>query len=128
MVIAVFASGCGPDNTSKRAEADFDRNVESCICRYMQIEENNYSGLTYEYFVEDCNETVMQSNPTRYPDSFLFEPEITELRCQEDVEPWEREVEEWEGLRENNQRFFEEFGGDEEPSENEPGSPANEGL
>ncbi len=105
--------GCTKHEGGDRARVTFDRNVESCICRYMDIEEDNYSGLTYEQFVEDCNQTVLNSNPVRYPDSFNSIPDISELRCQELVQPWLDEVEAAQALQENNRNLFEEILGKE---------------
>lgn len=92
--------------------------MESCVCRYLDIEEDHYSGYTYEYFIDDCNEVVHESNPSRYFESLRSEPEITELRCQEYVKPWLEEVEEAEKLQENYRELLEELRGDD-PTDSE---------
>lgn len=111
--LTILLAGCANHQSDEQARVTFDRNVESCICRYLDLEEDNYSGLTYEQFVDDCNETVLTSNPNRYPDSFRSDPEISELRCQENVQPWLDEVAKAKALQENNRRLFDEFDNDE---------------
>ena len=59
----------------------------------MVIEEENYSGITYRDMVSRCNRTVHDANPARYSDELAFHPEIEQLRCVEDVEPWLEVVE-----------------------------------
>ena len=114
MIPILFA--CSPKESTDQAETSFARNVESCICRYLDVEEDNYSGLTYEFFIEDCNEIVHESNPERYPETLRSEPEISDLRCPEYVQPWLDEVAESENLQDNNRRLFEELT-DEDPAE-----------
>ncbi len=107
LILVLF--GCSNHTSDDRARATFDRNVESCICRHLDFEEDHYSGLTYEQFVEDCNDTVLSSNPSRYPESFNSEPSLDELRCQELVQPWLDEVAAAKALQENNRKLFEEL-------------------
>lgn len=114
MIPILFA--CSPKESTEQAETSFARNVESCICRYLDVEEDNYSGLTYDFFIEDCNEIVHESNPDRYPETLRSDPEISELRCPEYVQPWLDEVAESENLQDNNRRLFDELT-DEDPTE-----------
>lgn len=107
---------CSPKESPEQAETSFARNVESCICRYLDVEEDNYSGLTYEFFIDDCNEIVHESNPARYPETLHSAPEISDLRCQEYVQPWLDEVEESQNLQDNNRKLFDELT-NEEPAE-----------
>lgn len=100
---------CSPKESAEQAETSFARNVESCICRYLDVEEDNYSGLTYEFFIDDCNEIVLESNPDRYLETLRSEPEISELRCQEYVQPWLDEVAESQNLQDNNRKLFDEL-------------------
>lgn len=79
----------------------------------MDIEEDHYSGYSYEYFIDDCNDVVHESNPSRYSESLRSEPEITEIRCQEYVKPWLEEVEEAENLQENYRKLLEELRSEE---------------
>lgn len=116
VVMAPILFACSPKENSDQAATSFARNVESCICRYLDAEEDNYSGLTYEFFIEDCNEIVHESNPDRYPETLRSEPEISDLRCQEYVQPWLDEVAESENLQDNNRRLFEELT-EEEPAQ-----------
>ena len=87
----------------------FVRTVESCVCNYLDIEDDNPSGLTYEDFVEDCNKTVRESHPDRFTDVEDSEPEMDSLRCPEKVESWLAVIAEQERLRENNRRLMQEL-------------------
>ena len=87
----------------------FVRTVESCVCNYLDIEDDNPSGLTYEDFIEDCNKTVRESHPDRFTDVEDSEPEMNSLRCPEKVESWLAVIAEQERLRENNRRLMQEL-------------------
>lgn len=87
----------------------FVRTVESCICNYLDIEDDNPSGLTYEDFIEDCNKTVRESHPKRFTDIEESEPEMDSLRCPEKVESWLEVIAEQEQLRENNRKLMQEL-------------------
>lgn len=87
----------------------FVRTVESCICNYLDIEDDNPSGLTYDDFIKDCNKTVRESHPDRFTDIEDSEPEMDSLRCPEKVESWLEVIAEREQLRENNRRLMQEL-------------------
>lgn len=111
VVFVPITFGCSPQETAQQAERSFAQNVESCICRYLDIEEDHYSGFTYEYFIDDCNEIVHDSNPSRYSETLRAEPGLSELRCQEYVKPWLEEVEESENLQENYRELLKDLRG-----------------
>lgn len=87
----------------------FVRTVESCICNYLDIEDDNPSGLSYEDFIEDCNKTVRESHPKRFTDIEDSEPEMDSLRCPEKVESWLEVIAEQEQLRENNRKLMQDL-------------------
>ena len=66
----------------------YAKNVESCLCRFLEFETDSYSGLSYEDMQERCNRTVHDANPKRYPASSSSTPEIDALRCPTSVEDW----------------------------------------
>ena len=82
--------------------------LKGCVCRHLEWETDSYSRLPYEDMVQICNETVLSSNPNRYPKELNSRPKLVDLRCQEDVEPWLEAVEENRVLEESNRRLFEE--------------------
>lgn len=107
-MLTAMLCGCSDETEAERSKEDFDRNVESCVCRHLEWETDSYSRLPYEDMVQICNETVLSSNPNRYPKELNSRPKLVDLRCQEDVEPWLEAVEENRVLEESNRRLFEE--------------------
>lgn len=112
------SQSCSAPKKTDPTVALFVRTVESCICNYLDIEDDNPSGLTYEDFIEDCNKTVRESHPDRFTDIEDSEPEIDSLRCPEKVESWLEVVAEQERLRENNRRLLQELLENEEVEDN----------
>lgn len=110
LVFAIIAlPGCSSPKRPDSAITLFARNVESCICNYLDIEDDNPSGLTYKDFVEDCNETVRESHPNRFTKLEDSEPTMDSLRCPEKVESWLKVIAEQAQLRENNRRLMQEL-------------------
>ena len=118
LFLAFSLTACTNGDPLGNSVETYARNVESCICRFLEVEEDNYSGLTYADFVKDCNLTVHNSNPARYEASLQSSPKIEDLRCPEDVEAWREEVAKVQSLRENNRKFFEEMRGKNPASDN----------
>ncbi|MYF38405.1 MAG: hypothetical protein F4219_06535 [Gammaproteobacteria bacterium] len=100
---------CSSPKKEDPTVALFVRTVESCVCNYLDIEDDNPSGLTYEDFIEDCNKTVRESHPDRFTDIEDSEPEMDSLRCPEKVESWLAVIAEQERLRENNRKLMQEL-------------------
>ncbi|MYD45997.1 MAG: hypothetical protein F4W92_06570 [Gammaproteobacteria bacterium] len=110
LIFAVwFVSSCGSPKKQDPTITLFVRTVESCICNYLDIEDDNPSGLTYEDFIEDCNKTVRESHPNRFEDVEDSEPEMDSLRCPEKVESWQKVIEEQKRLRENNRKLMQQI-------------------
>ncbi len=110
LIFSISAStSCSSPNKSDPNITLFVRTVESCICNYLDIEDDNPSGLTYQDFVEDCNKTVRESHPNRFTDIEDSEPEMDDLRCPEKVESWLKVIAEQERLRENNRELMREI-------------------
>ena len=109
---------CSSPKKEDPTVALFVRTVESCVCNYLDIEDDNPSGLTYEDFIEDCNKTVRESHPDRFTDIEDSEPEMDSLRCPEKVESWLEVIAEQERLRENNRRLMQELLESEEVEDN----------
>ena len=101
--------GCSAPQKTDSVITVFARSVESCICNYLDIEDDNPSGLTYQDFIEDCNKTVRESHPDRFTDLDDSKPEIDSLRCPEKVESWQNVIAEQEQLRENNRKLMQEL-------------------
>lgn len=104
-----MSTSCSAPKKSDPNMAIFVRTVESCICNYLDIEDDNPSGLTYEDFIEDCNKTVRESHPKRFTDIEDSEPEMDSLRCPEKVESWLEVIAAQEQLRENNRKLMQEL-------------------
>ncbi len=100
------ATSCSSPNNPDPNITLFARTVESCVCNYLDIEDDNPSGLTYEDFIEDCNKTVRDSHPNRFTDIEDSKPEMDSLRCPEKVESWLKVLDEQEKLRENNRKLM----------------------
>ena len=66
-------------------------------------------GLEYVEMQSQCNETVRNANPTRYPTSFLSNPVLADLRCPADVEQWREAVEEAQTHQAASRQRFSEF-------------------
>ncbi|MCY3540895.1 MAG: hypothetical protein OXH31_03180 [Gammaproteobacteria bacterium] len=98
----VIATSCSSPNNPDPNITLFARTVESCVCNYLDIEDDNPSGLSYEDFIEDCNKTVRESHPNRFTEVEDSDPEMDSLRCPEKVESWLKVIAEQEELRENN--------------------------
>ncbi|MYC25852.1 MAG: hypothetical protein F4X56_08050 [Gammaproteobacteria bacterium] len=113
IVTIVIATSCSSPNNPDPNVTLFARTVESCVCNYLDIEDDNPSGLTYEDFIEDCNKTVRESHPNRFTDIEDSEPEMDSLRCPEKVESWLKVIAEQERLRENNRKLMQELLQDE---------------
>ena len=113
LVLLIFtilsSTSCSSPNKPDPNVTLFARVVESCICNYLDIEDDNPSGLTYEDFIEDCNETARESHTSRFTDIEDSEPEMDGLRCPEKVESWLEVIEEQEQLRENNRKLMQEI-------------------
>lgn len=103
------STSCSSPNKPDPNITLFVRTVESCICNYLDIEDDNPSGLTYEDFIENCNKTVRESHPNRFTDIEDSAPEMESLRCPEKVESWLKVIAEQEQLRENNRRLMQEL-------------------
>ncbi|MXW06934.1 MAG: hypothetical protein F4Z87_02190, partial [Gammaproteobacteria bacterium] len=52
IVTIVIATSCSSPNNPDPNVTLFARTVESCVCNYLDIEDDNPSGLTYEDFIE----------------------------------------------------------------------------
>lgn len=102
-------TGCSAPNKTDPSITVFVRSVESCICNYLDIEDDNPSGLSYQDFIEDCNKTVRESHPDRFTDLVDSEPEMDSLRCPEKVESWQKVIAEQEQLRENNRKLMQDL-------------------
>ena len=100
---------CSSPKTPDASITLYARSVESCICNYLDIEDDNPSGLTYQDFIEECNKTVRESHPDRFKDLDDSEPEMDSLRCPEKVESWQKVMAEQEQLRENNRELMQEL-------------------
>ena len=113
VVLLIFSisssTSCSSPNRPDPNITLFVRTVESCICNYLDIEDDNPSGLTYEDFIEDCNKTVRESHPNRFTDIEDSEPEMDSLRCPEKVESWLKVIAEQEQLRENNRKLMQQI-------------------
>ncbi|MXZ55299.1 MAG: hypothetical protein F4227_03890 [Gammaproteobacteria bacterium] len=113
VVLLIFSisssTSCSSPNKPDPNITLFVRTVESCVCNYLDIEDDNPSGLTYEDFIEDCNRTVRESHPNRFTDIEDSEPEMDSLRCPEKVESWLKVIAEQERLRENNRELMQEI-------------------
>ena len=103
------STSCSSPNKPDPNTTLFVRTVESCVCNYLDIEDDNPSGLTYEDFIEDCNKTVRDSHPNRFTDIEDSKPEMDSLRCPEKVESWLKVIAEQERLRENNRKLMQEL-------------------
>ena len=103
------STSCSSPEGSDPNMTIFVRTVESCICNYLDIEDDNPSGLTYEDFIEDCNKTVRESHPKRFTDIEDSEPEMDSLSCPEKVESWQKVIAEQEQLRENNRKLMQDL-------------------
>ena len=101
--------GCSTSKEPDPNTALFARNVESCVCNYLDIEDDNPSGLTYEDFIEDCNQTVRASHPNRFAKNEDSMPTMDSLRCPEKVESWLEVIAEQELLRENNRKLMQDL-------------------
>lgn len=76
----------------EEAEQVFAKNVLSCLCRAIEFETDNYSGVRFANMVEDCNATVHAANTKRFPATARHDPKIADLRCDAStLEEW-REV------------------------------------
>lgn len=110
VVLLIFTilspTSCSSPNRPDPKTTLFVRTVESCVCNYLDIEDDNPSGLTYEDFIEDCNKTVRESHPNRFTDIEDSKPKMDSLRCPEKVESWLKVLEEQEKLRENNRKLM----------------------
>lgn len=96
-------------SSSKKTDPNlalFARSVESCVCNYLDIEDDYPTGLTYEDFIQDCNKTVRESHPSRFNKVEDSVPEMDSLRCPEKVESWLKVVEEQNQLHENNRKLI----------------------
>ena len=107
MIVALH--NCSAPKKVDSKIALFTRTVESCICNYLDIEDDNPSGLNYEEFIEDCNKTVRESHLNRFTELEDSEPTMESLRCPEKVESWLEVVAEQKILRENNRKLMQEF-------------------
>ena len=87
---------CANRETTEQLNITFKRNVESCVCRHLVLETNNYSYLLYEQMLRECNATVHSANLKRYPPPLVSNPGIDTLRCEEVVEDWREVVQEYE--------------------------------
>ena len=92
----VSLSGCSNRESTEQLHTTFERNVESCVCRHLVLETDNYSYLLYEQMLRECNTTVHKANPKRYPQFLASNPRIDTLRCEEDVKDWQEVVQEHE--------------------------------
>lgn len=89
--IALFVLGiaaCTFEESDLEAKVSYQKNVESCLCRFMDFETDSHSGLHYAHMQKRCNETVHGANPSRYETSLYSEPDIKALRCREKVDAW----------------------------------------
>ena len=114
ILVLVIIGACSSQPSENKIKHLFNRNVESCICRYLVIETDNYSRLEYSDFVESCNETVRESNAERYSTSLEYSPRLHELRCEEDVKAWQEVIDENKQFQENNRQFIEKLRGKQE--------------
>ena len=88
IALALVLAGCFSAESEQEAEASYALNVENCVCRFLATEEDNYSGLTYEAIVEECNEVARTGNPLRYPDTFISTPRLESLHCDLQRREW----------------------------------------
>lgn len=115
--MATIMSNCSRPPSEEQTSQTYQRNVESCICRYLDLEDDFYSGLTYDDFVSDCNDTVRQASPDGYDSKLTAEPKIDEIRCQDKVDSWSKVVAEIEALQNNNRQLSDELKGSRGSSE-----------
>ena len=91
LAIAVFVPGlasCTFEESDLDAKISYQKNVESCLCRFMDFETDSHSGLHYAHMQKRCNETVHGANPSRYEASLYSEPDIEALRCRDEADAW----------------------------------------
>ena len=88
LVLPVWPAGCSYEESGDARETSYAKNVESCMCRSLEFEVDNFSGLTYLQLLERCNHTVHNANPQRYAAAASSSPEPESLRCQDDMEEW----------------------------------------
>ncbi len=91
LAIAVCVPGlaaCTFEESDLDAKISYQKNVESCLCRFMDFETDSHSGLHYAHMQKRCNETVHGANPSRYETTLYSEPDIGALRCRDEVDAW----------------------------------------
>ncbi len=81
----VILGACSMDDGGQES---FDKNVESCICRTLAFEADSFSGISYADMIERCNDTVHDANPARYSPTATSAPNVSTLRCPDDVADW----------------------------------------
>ncbi|MCS5570447.1 MAG: hypothetical protein NZ768_09025 [Pseudomonadales bacterium] len=89
--VALFVlalAACSFEESDVDANVSYQKNVESCLCRFMDFETDSHSGLYYAHMQKRCNETVHGANPSRYKTSLYSEPDIEALRCRNEVDAW----------------------------------------
>ena len=88
LIAAFMTTGCFRQESFEEAKRSYAVNVESCVCRFLFWEEDNYSGLDYEAILDECNRVVHAGNPSRYDESLKSRPELDSLRCETEVKDW----------------------------------------
>ncbi|MYD42765.1 MAG: hypothetical protein F4W90_02610 [Gammaproteobacteria bacterium] len=89
-------------------ESKYAIEVEGCICRYLAFEADGYTRVTYKEMLDHCNVTIRNGHPS-LPANIVSEPNVTTLRCTEDVEDWNAVVAEALAQQASNRRNFQDF-------------------
>ena len=99
-------TSCFRGESFEEANKSFVENVEGCACRFLVWEEDNYSGLSYEAILDECNQVVHAGNPSRYDGSLDSRPKLDFLRCETEVEDWRAMIAEEERRREIRRQLY----------------------
>ena len=88
VLFVLVVAACSFEESDLDANVSYQKNVESCLCRFMDFETDSHSGVHYARMQKRCNETVHGANPSRYETTLYSEPDIKELRCRDKVDAW----------------------------------------
>ena len=104
-----LVSGCKRTDEAETTRQVFERHVESCVCRVLDYESENYRGTEYAEMLQECNVIVQQANNGHYSAQTVTKLPLEILRCSDDVESWQETLTEVKAQESSNRTGYREF-------------------
>lgn len=106
--LIVSLSACTDGGIESQIAERFPIEVEGCLCRHLDFEEDSFKGTSYQEMIDSCNQTIREGHPS-LPEDIHSAPPIDSLRCSEIVTDWQKEVAAHNQEEQVNKVHFKEF-------------------